>query len=69
MMVGPAPSVRSTATGIFPSAGNHFDTGSLTARRLSSSRDMMPTPTIGLVIEAIAKIASFGIGTLAALSR
>ena len=65
----PSPSVLSTATGSLPSGGNHLEAGSLIWMLVSSTSCMMPTPTMGFVIEAIAKIASFGIGVPACLSR
>ena len=60
-------STRSTPTCMAPMAGMYFDTGSLTNRRPSSYSIMAATDTMGLVIEAIRKIASRGIGAPAGL--
>ena len=62
-------SMRSPPTCMAPMAGMYLDTGSLTNSRPSSYSIMAATDTMGLVIEAIRKIASRGIGAPAGLSR
>src|SRR5262249_12319709 len=64
-----AGSVRSTPICMLLNAGRYFDTGSEMRRRPSSLSDNAATVTIGFVIDAMRKIASFVIGALAALSR
>ena len=56
-------------TRMFASAGRYLPTGSFTISRPSSQSMSAATVTIGLVIDAMLKIASFGIGVRLALSR
>src|SRR5436190_12288730 len=58
-----------TATLVSAKAGMYFNTGSARLSLPSSTRIMAATETIGLVIEAMRKIASVFIGALASLSR
>ena len=57
-----------TATRIVPNCGRNFDTGSSIRIRPCSYNISAPDATIGLVIDAMLKIASVVIGVPAALS-